>query len=171
MTMETTFHIGSIPIGVSHEPCSTFGPTGDCHIIVASDCEPNTLTRIKLRSAVLYVHWEKHEFADSPHVLFLPETSVLFFGAGTLAVTVRVPSCEIVDENVLHLFWAFERKGDFVVQLGDIECNLYTADGRRIATAAVDPPYDVQETPKGVKFRSEMTGVTWLRYPSSANEV
>lgn len=95
------FHAGSTPIAVSHKPYSEFRPAAedhpidearDCRVIVASNCEPNTLTRIELQSAVLYVHWEKHESTHSAHVLFVPETSVLFFGAGTVAMTVRGPS-------------------------------------------------------------------------------
>jgi len=163
--METVFHIGAIPIGVSHQPCSSFGPQGDCRLIVASNCDPDTLTKITIGSETVYCHWENGSSVLAPHVLYVPETETLFFGGGTLALSLRLPDLKVVDENVLVLFWAYERMGDYILQLGELECNLYALDGRRIDTAQVDPPYDFEEEEKGIRFRSDVAGITWLRYP------
>ena len=171
MSVRTTFHSCSWPVTVSHHSCSDFGPRGDRHVIVANDCEPNTLTTVEIGSAALYVHWERKREDQPVHILFLPETSVLFFGAGTLVVSLRVPSLEIVDRNNLCEFQGFRCKEGFVAQLGELECNLYGTDGGRIATAAVDPPYEVEETPEGYKFTSDVAGVAWLRYPRNSTGI
>ncbi|MBN1341983.1 MAG: hypothetical protein JXQ73_04845 [Phycisphaerae bacterium] len=163
--METVFQIGATSIGIQHDPCSSFGPKGDCRLIVAGNCEPNTLTKITIDSETLYCRWESNPSFPAPRVLYVPETSTLFFGAGTLALTIRVPGFAIIDENVLRLFWSFERKGDFIVQFGELECNLYTLNGQRIDTAQVDPPYDAKETEVGIRFRSDVAGEAWLLYP------
>jgi len=131
--------------------------------------EPDVLTELKVDGpgvrAEVVVHWTSNSVAMPFHAMVIPETNMLFVGAGTLSAAVNLITREVVDEKKVFLFWGFERRCGFVLELGELECYLYNGLGRCIGSVPVDPPYDIREVPGGLEFVSPVMGSHVLRFP------
>ena len=71
----------------------------------------------------------------------------------------------IVQQNDIMLFWAFERRRDFILELGEVDCFLYDLNGNLLDEAPVDPPYEINETDGGINLISTVMGSQWLTFP------
>lgn len=150
--METVVHVGTHRIEVRHEPCSSPRGSGLQGPFVAPNSEPNTLSVVRVGEARLDVWWERHTCSLPPHVLLVPETSVLFVGAGTTVVAVKVPEMTRLLEDDVTLFWGFERVGECVLMLSEVDAALYSPTAEVLGRAPVEPPYEVRRMPDAIEF-------------------
>lgn len=98
-------------------------------------------------------------------LLFNQATTTLFIGAETFATAVDLVSGNVVGPHSVDLVWHFRQSGEFVIELGEVACFLRTGSGDLLGQASVDPPYEIIETPEGVRFESPTMGTQWLRFP------
>ena len=49
------------------------------------------------------------------------------------------------------LFWSFERRREWVLELGEVECFLYDLAGNQLGAVPADPPYDITESDRGLR--------------------
>lgn len=169
--MRTEINIGDTLIQIQHSDRTVLDKSADSAIcLIEPRRAPNTLTEILVRQpgqeARIAVHWTC-EVDDRFQFLLIPETGVLFIGAEILSGVVHLHTRQVLDQKQVFLFWAFERKGAFVLELGEMTCFLYDLNGRLVGQVAVDPPYQVEETEAGIKFTSEVAGQQWLVYPAA----
>ncbi len=159
--------IDDAKILIKHESCS--GPSW-CRnkeiFIESNSAEKNTLSTIKFDDYLdIYIFWESFTSATSVEVLYVPETGVMFIGAGTVSARISTKDSSLLDSDDVCLFWGFDRhKEKYVLETGELECFLYNLEGKKISTAVVDPPYETKILEKGINFESIVSGSTWLLY-------
>ena len=163
---------GPATVTVSSEPCTDVGTPADDVVLLTETCDDrDTLTRIEIwqesfPKQVVMLHWQPVPYgAESVSVHFEPSTRTLFVGAGTFAAAVHLPSRTIRDEHEIFVFWGFEAIGDYVLELGELDVFLRDREGRIVAKASVDPPYEFTRTPEGIRLNAGAYGEQWLRFP------
>ena len=157
--VETILTTTSAPVLVSHRECANIdGLSLGGLILTANNCQPNTLSTISLgphnSPSEIFLHWEAHSSAKELHVLLHDGTETLFVGGGTISATIRTSELAVVNRNDLTLFWSFERRRDFVLELGELDCYLYRTNGECVGHASVDPPYEIDEKEAAINFQS-----------------
>lgn len=84
-----------------------------------------------------------------PGVFLVPETDLLFMGAGTrlLAYELRTPR-RLWEDAAEAGFWGWRRHGDVVVMSAELELAAWDIGGEKLWSTFVEPPwsYDVRET-------------------------
>lgn len=170
MNYKTEIAFRNIAVSISHEECSSFGtPASGVLLLKASNCELKTLTRIEINGEqlerVIFVHWDVPLGGVGFGILLDEETATLFVGAGTISASIDFRNMRVINENVVDLFWTFKRVGEWVLELGELECYLYTPSGSLVASVPVDPPYDYYETDEGIRFETSIYGTQWLYFP------
>lgn len=166
--IETVFHFEDVPVRVSHERClSPEGRTEDGLLVRAPQQDAETLTTITVgphdRSRRVYVFWQPLVSRSSFDLLLVRE--ILFLGGGPHSAVIDLATMSLRHQNEPTLFWSFERRSDFVLELGELECFLYSLDGRLVDRTDVDPPYEINETDSGLNLISIVAGSRWLRFP------
>lgn len=169
--IDTVFHYDDTPIRVSHDRCSDpVGRTEDGILVCSPSAESDTLTTITIgaygQPRRIYIFWPLVARGEHFDLLFIPDTDTLFVGGGSHSATINTESMSIVCQNDITLFWAFERRREFVLELGELQCFLYDLRGELIDEAPVDPPYEINETDEGINLVSIVTGSRWLNYPA-----
>ena len=169
---DTVFHMPLQQIRVTHQSCATIdGLALDGLRLTAINCQPNTLSQISIglhgQTRDIFIHWESFSSANELHLLYCEETQTLFVGGGTLSATIRLPAVTIIHENIQVLFWAFEWRHGFVLELGELDCYLYRSTGECVGHASVDPPYDIDERDNAINFRSIVAGSQWIDFPAT----
>lgn len=79
----------------------------------------------------------------NPGLMLVPETELLFLGAGTLlmAFDLRVP--RQIWEDVADIgFWSWRRHDEVVVMSAELELAAWDLKGRKLWTTIVEPPWD-----------------------------
>lgn len=78
-----------------------------------------------------------------PGVLLIPETEVLFIGAGTrlLAYDLRTPR-RLWEDEADTGFWGWQRHDDIVVMSAELELAAWTTAGEKRWSTFVEPPWD-----------------------------
>src|SRR5258708_17236896 len=77
-----------------------------------------------------------------PQVLIIPETDMLFLGAGERVLTYRLAPVEKVGQESAELgFQAFERYGQFVIMRAELEVAVWTIQGKKQWSQFVEPPW------------------------------
>jgi len=158
--------IESAEIKVEHEECSDPSWCRDKEIFIESNSsENNTVSTITLNDYLtIYVYWESFSASETFEVLYVPETGILFLGCGTISARVCTKESKLMDLDYICLFWGLEMHKTFVLETGELECFLYSLEGRKISNTEVDPPYEMETTENGIKFESIVLGTTWLKY-------
>ena len=77
-----------------------------------------------------------------PGVLVVPETDLVFIGAGEriLAYDLVGPS-KIWEDSADTGFWSWDRFGDFVLMSAELELAAWDIRGRKLWTTFVEPPW------------------------------
>lgn len=168
--IDTVFHYDDAPIRVSHDRCSNpVGRTEDGLLVRSASAESDTLTTITIgphgNSRRIYVFWSLATTGEHFDLLYVPPTKTLFVGGGSHSAAINTDTMSIVRQNDITLFWTFERRRDFVLELGELECFLYDLQGNLIDEAPVDPPYEINETDGGINLVSIVVGSQWLTFP------
>jgi len=165
MEISTKTIIDTSEINVVHSECSDPGLYKSKPLFVESNGNNNTLSVVSFNDSVeIYVYWESFEAAKQFDIAFVPETGILFIGCGTLSVRLCTKSYKLLDISYPELFWSLKRHKEYILELGELECFLYSLDGKQISSAAVDPPYEMEVFDHGIKFESIVVGTTWLEY-------
>ena len=78
----------------------------------------------------------------SPGVLVVPETEVLFLGAGTqlLAFDLGTPS-QLWEDVADVCFWRWRRHADIVLMSAELELAAWSLKGRKLWTTFAEPPW------------------------------
>lgn len=163
----------TVSIQITHEAATTVDvDRWEVPTIIEPNVSPTTLTHIKLWSRNTENHvevlllWQPFVSAgETVGIHFDDETQTLFVGAATVAAAVRIPKRHVISQHKVALFWSFQPEGDYVLQLGELEVFLHARTGEIIASAPVDPPYDITRTAEGIRFDSPVYGEQWLRFP------
>ena len=169
--IDTVFHFDSTPLRVSHDQCSDpIGRSDDGLLIRCASADADVLTCVTIgphgTSRRVYVHWLPVTTNDTFDLLYVPATEMLFVGGGTVSATVDLQSMSLVHQNDVMLFWAFERRRDWVLELGELDCFLYDLTGNQIGAVPADPPYEISETDGGINVVSINAGSQWLDFPA-----
>lgn len=153
-------------IKIEHERCSDPSWCRDKEIYIESNSnDNNTLTTITFNDYLkVFVYWESFSSAESFEVLYIPETGILFLGASAISAQISTRESKLIGIEFPCLFWSLERHKSFVLESGELECFLYDKHGKKVSSTAVDPPYEMEVTDKGIKYESIVMGTTWLRY-------
>ena len=79
----------------------------------------------------------------NPGVLLIPETAVLFVGAGTrlLAYDLRTPR-RLWEDEADTGFWGWRRHGELVIMSAELELAAWTVGGEKRWTTFVEPPWE-----------------------------
>ena len=153
-------------IAIDHDECLDPSWCRDKELFIESNSnENNTLTTVTFNGVLsIYIYWESHLSAASFEVLYTPETGVLFIGCGNLSARVSIKESKLLDIDYVFLFWSLERHKNYILETGELECFLYNLNGEKISSTAVDPPYEIEILDEGIKFKSIVSGTTWLTY-------
>ncbi len=88
------------------------------------------------------------DFGSSPGILFVPETELLFVGAGTrlLAYDLAKPARLWEDEADLG-FWSWARYSDTILMSAELELAAWNTKGDKLWSMVVEPPwsYDIAD--------------------------
>ena len=77
-----------------------------------------------------------------PQALIIPETDMLFLGAGERVLTYRLAPLEKVgQESAEQGFHAFERYDQFVIMRAELEVAVWTIQGKKQWSQFVEPPW------------------------------
>ena len=78
-----------------------------------------------------------------PGALVVPETRLLFLGAGTRLLAYRLDGPERIWQDTADIgFWGWQRHGEFVVMSAEIEMAAWGIDGVKIWSTYVEPPWE-----------------------------
>lgn len=80
-----------------------------------------------------------------PGCLLIPETDLLFLGAGERLWCYNLNSVQHVWEDRADIgFWHWSRYGDYVLMAAELELAAWTVEGKKLWTTEVEPPWDYQ---------------------------
>jgi hypothetical protein len=78
-----------------------------------------------------------------PGALLVPETRMLFFGAGERILAYRLePPTRIWEDRATTGFWGWEQHGDIVLLAAELEFAAWNTHGKKLWTTFVQPPWD-----------------------------
>ena len=78
-----------------------------------------------------------------PGALIVPETHLLFIGAGTRLLAYRLDQPERLWEDKADVgFWNWERHGEFVIMSAELELAAWDIHGVKRWSTFVEPPWD-----------------------------
>jgi hypothetical protein len=78
-----------------------------------------------------------------PGIIFVPETNILFIGAGQYVHAYILDSGEkLWDDEVNTGFWNWQRFGNTVVMSAELELAAWDIQGNKLWSIFVEPPWD-----------------------------
>ncbi len=163
---------GGVTVSVTHHPIDDARPPAPIHL-TARGCDPNTRTHVMVGmggEAEVSVDWEQMEFVAERFDHLLTSEGTLFLAAGTLCAAVALEARAVGHESEELLVWRLERRGPYVLLLGEVGCSLFTPEGLHIDSVPVDPPYEMQDSDEGIVFESPVEGTQVLGYPRPLGE-
>ena len=81
----------------------------------------------------------------SPGVLLVPETGILFAGAGTLLFAVDLNNRRLLWEDLADVgFWSWQRHGDTVLMAAELELAAWGIRGEGRWRTFVEPPWSYE---------------------------
>ncbi len=131
--------IQSAKIKIEHENCSDPSCYRDKEIFIESNNpDNNTLSTITFNEHLkIYVFWESFSSAEFFDVLYAPETGVLFFGGDSISARVCTKESKLIDVEYVCLFWGLSREKNYILETGELDCFLYSLDGKKVSSTAV----------------------------------
>ena len=80
-----------------------------------------------------------------PAVLVVPETEVAFIGAGESIWIYDLKTPRLLREEFVCVgFWAWQRHGQVVLMLSELELSGWALDGTKLWSTFVEPPWDFE---------------------------
>jgi hypothetical protein len=78
----------------------------------------------------------------NPGVLLVPETGVLFIGAGDRLLAYKLDGPQrLWEDNANAGFWSWQQHGDFVLMAAELELAAWDTHGKKLWTTFVEPPW------------------------------
>ena len=85
------------------------------------------------------------EAGFNPGFLLLPESHLLFVGAGTCLLAYQLSSVRRLWEDVADCgFWEWPRHGDIVLMSAELELAAWDVGGRKLWSTFVEPPWSYE---------------------------
>jgi hypothetical protein len=111
-------------------------PVGTCFVAVKK--------RFAWPFLVVAQHYSPGGYAGFyPGALIVPETHLLFIGAGKRLLAYRLDRPEKLWEDSADMgFWNWERHEDFVIMSGELELAVWDIHGQKKWSRFVEPPWD-----------------------------
>ena len=139
----------------------------DADIVISESGQINKKSRIvvyfgETKLTILFM-WNHYSPESGVCVHYQEKQSLLFLGGGSLSAVLNLKSKEILHCNFPMLFWNWEIVEGNILELGELECRLYSPAGSLIGEAAVDPPYEYKVTPGVIEFSSIVVGKTYIK--------
>ena len=96
-------------------------------------------------TVALAMRYEPYDFGFYPGFLIVPETSMLFVGAGTrlIAYDLNAPTRLWTDEANCG-FWRWGRNRDHIWMEAELEFAVWSSAGEKLWTTFVEPPWFAQ---------------------------
>jgi hypothetical protein len=92
-----------------------------------------------------------------PGVLLVPETRVLFVGAGTRLLAYDLTGPQRLWEDVADVgFWGWAQHGEHVLMSAELELAAWDVNGRKLWTTFVEPPWSYRV--EGDQVRLDVMG-------------
>jgi len=114
-------------------------PGAGAMTVVVSHRERGSLLRLQVHGAPLEHTWRPLA------LLFVPETGILFAGAGTTAVAIDVnKGRRIWTDGKSDLIWCWLRAGDVMVLVDELELTAYDLHASKLWRTYIEPPHDVR---------------------------
>ena len=77
-----------------------------------------------------------------PGVLLVPETQLLFIGAGERLLAYRLgPPEKLWEQEVMIGFWGWQRYQQFVIMSAELELAVWNIHGEKLWSTFVEPPW------------------------------
>jgi hypothetical protein len=77
-----------------------------------------------------------------PQALIIPETDILFLGAGERVLSYQLDPPEKIWQDTAELgFHAFDRHGQYVIMCAELEVAVWTIQGKKQWSQFVEPPW------------------------------
>lgn len=109
-----------------------------CYLVVGRSIDHPTLVLVQQYEPI----WEHH-----PGVLVVPETDVLFVGAGERLLAYDLAQPARLWEDVADTgFWGWARYGEVVIMSAELELAAWTLEGTKLWTTFVEPPWSYEVT-------------------------
>jgi len=109
-------------------------------------------------STVIAQRYSPDDYAGfSPGILLVPETSILFIGAGTRLLAYDLAQQEKIWNSNVHVgFWGWEQHGEIVLMLAELELVAWSTKGEKLWSRRVEPPWTISV--KGDKVSLDIMG-------------
>jgi hypothetical protein len=89
--------------------------------------------------------YEPSEGGFYPGFLILPETDILFIGAGQRILLYDLKQVKKIDEDFYNEgFLGWIRYKDYVIMLAELDVTCWRSNGEKIWSRFVEPPYNVE---------------------------
>lgn len=105
-------------------------------------------------SLVVTVRYDPAGWGFTPGVLSVPETGLLFVGAGTtlLCYSVGAEPRRLWADEADFGFWSWRRAGDRVLMAAELELAAWDLEGRKLWSTFVEPPWDFDVVDRRVEL-------------------
>ena len=117
------------------------------------------------RPIELYWVSQRH-LSECVSILAVEATQVLFLGVGRLLAVINYSTGEVLYEDILTLFWSLTHMHGSVLLRSELECCMFTEDGRLAGSVPVDPPWEESLDSDGIHFQSSVYGHAYLPWCS-----
>jgi len=160
--MKTEFTFKSASITVNTTNSSTAEKNSDFLISEQGAVTNKSVVIIKTKrgESTITVLWSHFSEDASLCIHWSEINQTLFIGGGCVSAVINIEKQEIIDINYPELFWAWEFVGDYILELGELDCRLYSESGKLIGEAPVDPPYEYELKNNSIEFTSIVMGKT-----------
>ncbi len=106
------------------------------------------------------------EHINSISFKWLESEETLYIGAGEVSAVIDIHSLKIIQINYPVLFWIWKEVDNFILELTETECRLFTRNGNYIDEVPVDPPYEYELIENHIEFNSIVMGKHIIKLPS-----
>jgi len=94
-------------------------------------------------SIIVAQKYQDAQQAFRPGVLVVPETSLVFIGAGERILCYDIQKRERIWQDHTQLgFWGWSQLGEYVLMSAELEFGVWTQNGEKLWTTFVEPPWD-----------------------------
>jgi hypothetical protein len=137
-------------------------------IVISEKNTPNHCSNIEVKNGrsalIIELNWFKYSNSSEPSIYWSEEEKTLFLGVGCISAVINANTKQVININYPELFWDWESVSGHILELGELECRLYSLSGELIGQAPVDPPYDYTVTENGIHFSSIVMGRTSIEW-------
>jgi len=137
-------------------------------LVISEKDEPDRNSFIEVIESdsvfVISLHWSHFTNTQKPTIYWNDKDKILFLGAGYVSAVINIKTKKILDINYPDLFWAWELIEGNILELGELDCRLYSLTGQLIGHTQVDPPYDYHASENAIHFSSIVIGKTSIEY-------